>query len=227
MFSHKINNSNNCIIKNDDYFVVPFGHRCSSALACKTASIRKFSLPFDWTYQISPNKIQQVLENNFNEFIPNVYNNQFQNKYGILFPHFKKNIKQGIIDCERRIDRFINIINQSKKIYFIFINEDYLYNKSYRTDEFNDNMFSEMLKLENFIKNKYMNIDYNILFFNFKNHDIPTNSNIINIILNTSNLFDTYNLPCSHQITKYCGKILAELFNTKLQFGFNSNIYFN
>jgi hypothetical protein len=68
MFSHVINNPNNFVIKND-YNVIPFGHRCSSALACKFANIRKFSLPFDWNIPLFPNKIVKVLENNFNDFI--------------------------------------------------------------------------------------------------------------------------------------------------------------
>ena len=63
MFSYVINNPNNFVIKND-YFIIPFGHRCSSALACKYANIRKFSLPFDWTIPSFPKKIQTVLENN-------------------------------------------------------------------------------------------------------------------------------------------------------------------
>ena len=31
MFTHVINNPNKFVIK-DDYFVIPFGHRCTSAL---------------------------------------------------------------------------------------------------------------------------------------------------------------------------------------------------
>ena len=80
MFSHILNNPNNFVIS-DDYFTIPFGHRCSSALACKYASIRKFSLPFDWTHPSFPKKIQNVLENNFEDFIPDVYNGIFNNKY--------------------------------------------------------------------------------------------------------------------------------------------------
>ena len=226
MFDHVINNPNNFIIKNN-YVVIPFGHRCSSALACKFANIRHFSLPFDWCFELFPNKIVKVLENNFDNFIPDVCNGIFNNKYGFLLAHFNPNINDGVEEYKRRIDRFINIINQPKKIYFVYINEDYLYDINYRKDEFNDNIFKEMLELETFIKGKYINIDYNILYFNFKHHDIPTQSNIINIVLHTTNLYDHIHAPQVENLRNYCVKILGELFNTNLSLGYDSNTFNN
>jgi hypothetical protein len=71
MFSYKINNPNKFSIDvNGDYYAIPFGHTCSSALACKYAHMRKFSLPFDWTIPLYPSKIQKVLENDFEDYIP-------------------------------------------------------------------------------------------------------------------------------------------------------------
>jgi hypothetical protein len=226
MFSNVINNPNNFVIKNE-YVVIPFGHRCSSALACKYANIRNFSLPFDWCIPVFPNKIIKVLENNFENFVPDVYNGIFNNKYGINFPHFNPNINNGVEEYKRRIDRFIDIINQPKKIYFVYINEDYLYNDYYRQDVFNDYIFNQMLELEKFIKSKYINIDYNILYFNFKHENIPTNSNIINIVLHSTNLYDTHNSAPFNDFRNYCGKILAELFNTNLTLGVDHDIYNN
>lgn len=78
-----------------------------------------------------------------------------------------------------------------------------------------------MLELEKFIKNKYINIDYNILYFNFKHHNIPTHSNIINIVLHTTNLYDMNKNAPYEDLRNYCGKILAELFNTKLTLGYD------
>ena len=227
MFSYVINNPNNFVIKMNDYFIIPFGHRCSSALACKYANIRKFSLPFDWTNPLFPNKIVKVLENNFNDFIPDVHNGIYHNKYDFELSHFNPNTNNGVEEYKRRIDRFIDIINQPKKIYFVYINEDYLYNKSYRENEFNHNIFNEMLELEKFITNKYINIDYNILYFNFKHHNIPTNSNIINIVLHTTNLYDTPNNAPYEDLRNYCGKILAELFNTNCNLGYDCNVFNN
>lgn len=137
MFSHTINNPNNFVIKND-YTVVPFGHRCTTALACKYANIRKMSLPFDWTNPALPKKIQTALEDNFDNFIPDVHNGDFRSKYGFDISHFNSNINNGIEEYKKRIARFKDIMNQTKHIYFVYINEDYLYNKEYRQADFND-----------------------------------------------------------------------------------------
>jgi hypothetical protein len=226
MFSHVINNPNNFVIQND-YYIIPFGHRCSSAIACKYANIRKFSLPFDWTIPLFPNKIQKVLENKFQHFIPDVHNGVYHNKYEFALAHFNSNIDNGIEEYKRRIVRFNDIINQSKKIYFIYINEDYLYASSYRQDEFNEHIFNQMLELERYIKEKYINIDYNILYFNFKHHHVPTNSNIINIVLHSTNLYDTEHNAPYEQLRFYCGQILAQLFTTNLVTNFEGNIFNN
>jgi hypothetical protein len=219
MFSHFINNPNNIEIKSH-YYIIPFGHRCTSALACKYANIRIFSLPFDWTIPLFPKKIQNVLENNFEDFIPDVHNGIFVNKYDFMLVHFNSNIDVGIEEYKRRIDRFNYILNQPTKIYFVYINEDYLYNNNFREDEFNNNIFNEMLELEKFIKDKYVNVDFNILYFNFKHHNIPTNSNIINIVLHSTNLYNTHDDAPVEYFRNYCGKILSELFNSH----FNSEL---
>lgn len=218
MFSYIINNPNNFLIENEkDYQVIPFGHRCTSSLACKYANIRKISLPFDWNIPLFPNKIKKVLENDFADFIPDVHNGIFLNKYGIELAHFNPNLDNGIEEYKRRINRFNNIIQQPTKKYFVYINEDYLYNSDYRQDTFNDDIFNEMLDLEYFLKEKYKNIDYTILYFNFKHHNIPPNSNIINIVLNTNTYYNDDDCNSPYDIFRnYCGEILAELFNTNL-----------
>jgi len=226
MFSYVINNPNNFVIEND-YFMIPFGHRCTSALACKYANIRNFSLPFDWNIPAFPNKIQKVLENNFEDFIPDVHNGIFYNKYGFSLEHFNPDVNIGVEEYKRRITRFNYIINQPKKIYFVYINEDYLFDNSYRENEFNDKIFNEMLELEKFIKDKYINIDYNILYFNFKHHNIPTNSNIINIVVHSAILYDTLAGSSNEEFRNFCGEILVKLFNTKLDVGYDDNTFYN
>jgi hypothetical protein len=228
MFSHTINNPNNFVIETD-YHIIPSGSKCCSALACKFANLRKFSLPFDWSIPVFPAKIQKVLENNFDDFIPDVRNRKFKNKYGIGISHFNPNIDMGIEEYKRRIIRFNDIINQPKKIYFVYINEEYLYNRSYRTDKFNEVIFNQMLEFEKFIKNKYTNINYNILYFNFIQHNIPAHSNIINIVLQTDKLYTVTQESPYNEFRIYCGKILAELFNTNIEqtIDYNINIYKN
>lgn len=166
-FKHEINP--NIIINNTEgYYVIPFGQRCGSTLAIKFASLRKMSLPFDWTTLSFPKKIKNVLENNFKDFIPDVHN-IFRNKYDLSFPHFNNNIGEGIKQYERRIERFKKIILEDKKLYFVYINENYLYNERFRKKEFNDNIFSEMLELELYLKKniRFKNARHSHLIMDF------------------------------------------------------------
>jgi hypothetical protein len=188
--------------------------------------MRKFSLPFDWTIPLYPSKIQKVLENDFEDYIPDVRNKVFVNKYDFELAHFNEDIDAGIEEYTRRIERFRDIIQHPKKKYFVYINEDYFYDEKYRKNDFNDNIFNEMLELENFIRNKYANIDYNILYFNFIEHNIPADSNIINIVLHSTNIYNNTNSPYE-ELRNFCGKILSELFNTDLLPGYDKNVFNN
>ena len=228
MFSYTINNPNNFIIENEEnyYYIIPFGHRCGTALACNYANIRKFSLPFDWGIPFFPQIIKNILENNFKNFTDFTYykNITYNNIYNFSSGHYNDDHNINVETFNRRISRFNDIINQKKKIYFVYFNEDYLYDENYRNDEFNNNIFNEMLLLENFIKNKYTNINYNILYFNFKYHNIPKNSNIINIVLHTTNLYNNEIDAPVEKLRNYCGKILSELFSTTNLFDDNINL---
>ena len=113
--SYQLNNSNNIILDKDDFYVIPFGFRCTSALAAKFSSLRQFSLPFDWTFPTYPNKIKEVLKNDFVDFIPDVHNGVFKNKYNIKLAHFNENINEGINQYKRRISRFKKIIKIIRK----------------------------------------------------------------------------------------------------------------
>ena len=179
------------------------------------------------TVLLLPSKIQKVLENDFKDFIPDVRNNIFVNNYDIKLEHFNPNINVGISEYERRIERFLRILNEKKKIYFVYFNEDYLYNPSFRKTEYINEIFSQMLKLDFFLREKYPHIDYNILYFNFIERTIPTNSNIINIVLSANYLFDNSNGLSHDTIRIYCGKVLSELFNTNVNHVIGHDLFLN
>jgi len=156
MFSHRIDSS---FVLVDRYTAIPFGSRCSSAVACNYAQIRKTSLPFDWTVPTFPNKIKNVLLNDFDEFIPTDISNNVQTiqriqqpeiktKYGFSLVHFNENIDVGIETYKRRIERLKEILNTSDTKYYVYINEDYIHNINYRKKDFNEKIFTDMIKLE-------------------------------------------------------------------------------
>jgi hypothetical protein len=215
VLNYHIYNPNSIYINNkENYYLIPFGHRCTSALAIKYASLRKFSLPFDWTQYNYPEKIKNVLENDFKDFIPDNFDSIFfYNKYDIKLAHFNKNISEGIEEYKRRIVRFNKIIKENKKLYFVFINVDYIYYEKYRDKKFNDILFSQMLDLEVFLKIKYPKINYTILYFNFTQHEIPKNSNIINIVCNCSEIFNKPpNDVILTKIRMFFGSIISNIF---------------
>ena len=213
MFTYTVEKSFN--IK-EKYNVVPFGYRCTSALVCKYSGLRKISLPFDWTIPAYPDRIQKVLENDFADFIPsNIRNGVFKNKYEIGLAHFDKNIDEGINMYKRRIDRFKYILNNDKHIYFIFVNEDYLYNPDYRNNDFNNSILENMYKLENYIKKNYKNLTFNILYFDFTERKIECNSNVIYFQIASSKL---YNHDCDvvGKFRRFISEILAAHFKTNV-----------
>jgi hypothetical protein len=105
-----------------------------------------------------------VLENDFKDYVPDVHNNIFHNKYDFSLAHFNPNKAKGIKEYDRRIERFKKIIKENKKIYFFYINEDYINNEKFRDKTFNDDIFSQMVDLDLFLKEKYENIDFVILY---------------------------------------------------------------
>jgi hypothetical protein len=212
-FSHKINNPNKLHVCNDNRYVIPFGNRCPSAIAISLAGLRDFSLPFDWVTPLFGNNIKNILQNDFEDFIPDVHKGIFFNKYKIKLAHFNTNVEKGIEEYTRRIERFKKIIRENKKIYFVYINEDYIINALYRKKEFNDEKFTEMLNLEIYLKEKYEDIDFVILYFNFFEHEIPHGSNIINIVMCTTSITNDEKIN-THPFRKFCGKILSDMFGT-------------
>lgn len=185
MFSNHIHHNKTKLENNqNNFYIIPFGQRCSIAMACIHANLRKFSLPFDWTIPLYPKNIKYILKNKFKYYIPDVFNDNFINIYNIRIAHFNINKKEGIEQYKRRIQRFNNIMmDKNKIIYFIYLNDDYIVNEKYRNRNFNKNMYEELLNLELFIKQLYPNLKFKILYFDFVYHKIPKYSNIILIEL--------------------------------------------
>jgi len=200
----------------DDYIVIPLGRRCASAIACKMANLRKASYPFDWVQPALPKIIQSVLENNFDGFLPNFQNGNITNRYSIEFTHFNPDINKGIGEYERRITRFMDVLKGKTKLYFVFINEDYLYDKKERDGKRTADIFSDMIDLEKYLKQQFQNINMDIIYFDFVEHITPSNSNIYCVKIDTMTVFDNYHSISTENLRIYCGSFLSTLFKTKL-----------
>jgi hypothetical protein len=168
---------------------ISVGSDCSPATALRILGIRKFALPFDWV--VSPIKaLEACFSNNFKQYHTGLYYNSTKTRlidvYGFEFPHSYPTIIQDIgepeeggfgencivenwmdyhkdVLCkyERRIERFLNIMNNPEPV--IVVCRHYT---------------SDVLKLQQlFIK--YYNKE-NIYFVN-SSREVFENDKIINI----------------------------------------------
>jgi hypothetical protein len=225
-FTHSLTNPNDLIIAKDDFHCVPFGNSCSSALACKYAGIRNASLPLDWAARTTPRKIQEVLESDFSDFIPDVHNNIFVNKYDLSLPHFNPILDDGIKETGRRIRRLLDILRSTTKIYFVYVNDAYLVNDNYRQSHYTDTFFREMVDLELFLKKRFLSINFSILFFDFTNHSLPEGSNIVEFVIRPSQLYDSDSMFAAEALRKYIGHTLADLFDARFKSGFSVDDFY-
>ena len=228
IFSHKINKCSKQNIESfsNEYHMIPFGHSCISALAIKYASLRKMSLPFDWTKPLFPRYIQKVLENDFTNYIPDVKNGIFTNCYNFRLAHFNPNIEQGIEQYKRRINRFRSIMKDDNMKYFVYMNEDFLYNAKYRDPILQSSIFHEMLELDRCIRKIYMNMKYKIIYFSPHEHIIPNESNIFQIVVSSSSVYNKPDDAPYDQYREYCGKVLANIFKTRFKGGYQEKVFY-
>jgi hypothetical protein len=197
MLNYSLINEDNIKIGNyKNWLYIPIGHRCGTTIALNHVKLKKISLPFDWGI-FDTEKLIDALEDNLNNYIPDekiiqkhmVNISGFQNKYGLKILHFNKNVKTGIEQYNRRIERMNNILNDGmhNKI-FVFFNEDGLYDKNYLGN------FCSIINILktfcNFIKKKY-NINPLIFYIDFKDvQEIFIESNIIYIKLDSEIKFN-------------------------------------
>ena len=201
---------------NATYIIIPFGHRCTSAIACKMAGLRKCSLPFDWINSGYPAKLHHAIKDDFRHYIPDEYQDNQEavmNKYDILLAHVNKNRDNGVAEYERRIQRFRDIIGNNTAKYFVCIYEDYLYNAMHREKDYHQDVFQGILEFEKYYKATY-GTNFNILWFDFVKHDIPEDSNIILYVITPDQLYHDFDGSSYGAFREFCGMTLQKIFNT-------------
>ena len=132
----------NINIKNYDY-VVSFGNKCPTAMVLKKLNIYKESFPFDYI-PTTPKLILKYLKNN-TEFFPQ--KNQILNIDNVWFGHFNLDEKydETIETFQRRFRRLYNILENKKKILFVYTSEADIYNEM--NNRYNDN-YSYLCKIK-------------------------------------------------------------------------------
>lgn len=121
--------------------IIPLGSTCSIAYQLRSLGLRNYAYPFDWVRINNLGLVTKLLETNFEDFLKQndfslkKVSNEFdvngkmlsyiyENKFCKFYHDFGTNITEDTfnifsIKYQRRIDRLINIIKESKNLLFI------------------------------------------------------------------------------------------------------------
>ena len=166
--------------------IISIGHRCTSQIAINNHfKAKQLTSPFSWVNNYNVRNIVDIIENNFLTYLENSVSGKthleenLNYKKGSSFGHYDIKNELIINSFSRKINRFINILNDKQNLYlFVYINEDYLYNEDYRNNV--DENYENLMDLNNLILNKYPCLKFNILNICFKERD--NYKNIINVL---------------------------------------------
>lgn len=198
---------------------VPIGIDCDVAFMCKEFKMRNCAYPFD--HIVTYDGITKILENNFEKFIPeineNIINNHvFDKNYNTKFIHDNFLLEEDKDKYNRRIDRFLKILDDKKKI--IFIKKGHSIHHHNEIDNIIDE-YEEVQKLDQYLKTNYKNLDYEIVIILLCK---KCNCNIIDKNINNIKLYKCSDIPTVDNqfhntlITKeYFKKIFEKIFIKK------------
>jgi len=158
---------------NDYEYIVSIGNKCPSAMILKKLNIYKESFPFDYI-PTRPSLILKYLQNQ-DEFYPE--KNVVSTKDNVWFGHFDINDKydETINTFKRRFERLFNILQNKRKILFVYTSEGDIYNEM--NNRYNDN-YSELLKIVDYIIKTYKYDNFKLLCIH--NNKIFVDTNNIN-----------------------------------------------
>ena len=168
---------------NDYEYIVSIGNKCPTAMILKKLNLYKESFPFD-SIPISPFLINKYLKTQ-EDFYPK--KNSVCNDDGVWFGHFSidKDYTNTIQTFKRRFERLFDILQNKKKILFVYTSEADIYNEG--NNRYNDN-YAEIQKMADYIINTYNYSQFKILCIH-TNKSFSDTNNIINYTINVAHEF--------------------------------------
>jgi hypothetical protein len=165
---------------------VSLGSICAPASMLREAGVRRAAFPFDWMISVDGEKLIELLENNFLNFLDQKYLKPFmnngillQNYYHMEFSHEgdwhnynrvqKIEKLQNLTDkFQRRITRFRNLNNYSGKVVFIRVAWPLSVHPNYAfADKGNLEISKEYaLRLRNALKKLLPNLNFHLVIMN-------------------------------------------------------------
>jgi hypothetical protein len=163
---------------NDYEFIVSIGNKCATAIYLKELNIYKQSFPFDYI-PTTPHLILKYLQNQ-NDFYPE--KNIVRTRDNVWFGHFDINEKynETIETFKKRFERLFNLLENKKKILFVYTSEADVYNEM--NNRYNDN-YNELCKIVEYLIETYKYDNFKLLCIHTNKSFADTN-NIVNFTIN-------------------------------------------
>jgi hypothetical protein len=196
---------------NDYDHVISLGNKCPTTMILRDLNLYKESFPFDFI-PTSPCLILKYLKDT-STFFPE--KNKVYNNDNVWFGHFNINDKydETILTFQRRFERLFEILENKKKILFIYSSEADIYNEL--GNRYNDN-YNDLCKIIDYIKNTYNYNDFSLVAIH-TNKNYTNTDNILNYTINvpTNYLSDdmsTHNQPTTSKYRAILKLLMTEIF---------------
>jgi hypothetical protein len=164
---------------NDYEFIVSIGNKCPTAMYLRELNIYKESFPFDYI-PTTPYLILKYLQNQ-DDFYPekNLVGRTSDN---VWFGHFdiNENYNVTIETFRKRFERLFNILENKKKILFVYTSEADVYNEM--NNRYNDN-YNQLCKIVDYLIETYKYDNFKLLCIHTNKSFADTN-NIVNFTIN-------------------------------------------
>lgn len=169
---------NKLLNKTDYDAIVSIGNKCPTAIILRKLNLYNESFPFDYI-PTTPNLILKYLQDE-TFFYPQ--KGEILNADNVWFGHFNVNelYNETITTFKRRFARLFDLLQNKKKILFVYTSEADIYNEM--NNRYNNN-YSDIQKIVDFIIDKYSYNNFKVLCIH-TNKSFEDTQNIINYKIN-------------------------------------------
>jgi hypothetical protein len=174
----------NKFINVEEYdYVVSIGNKCPTAMILRDLNIYKDAFPFDYI-PTTPTLILKYLQDQ-TDFYPT--KNVIRTADDVWFGHFNINDEydKTIQTFNRRFRLLFNILQNKKRILFVYTSEADVYNEM--NNRYNDN-YNDLSQIVNYITETYKYDNFTILSIH-TNKSFSDTKNIINYTINVPDNF--------------------------------------
>lgn len=179
-----------------DYdYVVSIGNKCPTSMYLKELNIYKESFPFDYI-PTTPCLILKYLKSQ-DEFYPK--KNIVRTEDDVWFGHFNldNDYNNTIETFKRRFERLFDILQNKKKILFVYTSEADIYNEM--KNRYNDN-YNDLNKIVEYLIETYKYDNFKLLCIHV-NKSFDDTNNMINYSINVEDKYFSDDMSTHNYVT--------------------------